>query len=256
MPRKQARRPKQAAKPSAKTAKRSTRRLVVREVEDSDDAILASAYQLLRREFDKHELVSVLEWRDTLAERDAEIWSDVCWHLFIAERDGKILGVATGTYLGNVNIGAIGYLVVHPDARGLGLGPRLRSRLKAAFKRDARRLRRRELAAVVGEVRRDNPWLGRLIRRDDVIALDFPYFQPSLRRGQEPVPFVFYYEGVAKVRKTLEAKELSRLLYTIWRRVYRVARPLTSEAFRRMVKDLAGRRVVRELAAPDSNRAG
>ena len=249
MPRKQARRPRKAATPSASG-------LVVREVEDSDDAILSNAYQLLRREFDKHELVSVLEWRDTLAERDAEVWSDVCWHIFVAERKGKILGVATGTYLGNVNIGAIGYLVVHPDARGLGLGPRLRSRLKAALKRDARRLRGKELAAVVGEVRRDNPWLRRLIRRDDVIALDFPYFQPSLRRGQEPVPFVFYYEGVGKVRRTLEAKELSRLLYTIWRRVYRVARPMTSEAFRRMVKDLAGRRVVRELPEPDDDGGG
>jgi large subunit ribosomal protein L17 len=90
-------------------------------------------------------------------------------------------------------------------------------------------------------------------RQSDAAEL---YFQPSLRRGQEPVPFVFYYEGVAKVRKTLEAKELSRLLYTIWRRVYRVARPMTSEAFRRMVKDLAGRRVVRELPEPDSNGTG
>jgi GNAT superfamily N-acetyltransferase len=248
MPGKRTTRAKKAAKPS-------TRGLVVREVEDSDDAILASAYQLLRREFDKHELVSVLEWRDTLAERDAEVWSDVCWHLFIAEREGRLLGVATGTYLGNVNIGAIGYLVVHPDARGLGLGPRLRTRLKSAFKRDARRLRGKELAGIVGEVRRDNPWLGRLIRREDVIALDFPYFQPSLRRGQAPVPFVFYYEGVGKIRKSLEAKELSRLLYTIWRRIYRVARPMTSEAFRRMVKGLAGRRVVRELAEPDNNGA-
>jgi GNAT superfamily N-acetyltransferase len=224
-----------------------TERVVVREVVRGDDPVLLAAYGLLRREFCKHELVSVLEFRDTLAERDAEVWSDVSWHLFVAERDGDVLGVATGTYLGNVNIGAIGYLVVAPAARGLGLGPRLRQRLKTAFRRDARRIRGTELAAVVGEVRRDNPWLRHLVRRDDVIALDFPYYQPSLRRGESPVPYVFYYEGVGEPRRTLRAKELSQLLYTIWRRIYRVARPMTSAAFRRMVHHLAGRRVVGEI---------
>jgi ribosomal protein S18 acetylase RimI-like enzyme len=230
--------------------RKATRGVVVREVTRHDDPILNDAYRLLRETFDKHELVSVLEWRDTLAERDARVWIDVSWHLFVAERDGQILGVVTGTYLGNVNIGAIGYLVVHPDARRLGLGPRLRRRMKTAFKRDAQRIRGEELAAVVGEVRRDNPWLRALIRRPDVIALDFPYFQPSLRRGERPVAYVFYYEGVGQPRRTLGAKDLSRLLYTIWRRVYRVARPMTSVAFRRMVEHLAGRRVVGSMPLP------
>ncbi|MEZ4587821.1 MAG: GNAT family N-acetyltransferase [Gemmatimonadales bacterium] len=230
----------------AKKAK-SKVRVVIREITSADDPLLDDAYDLLSGSFEKHELVSVLEWRDTLAEKDAQVWSDISWHLLVAARGQKVLGVATGTYLGNMNVGAIGYLVVHPDARGLGLGPRLRSRLKAAFRRDAGRINETELAGVVGEVRRDNPWLRRLVKREDVIALDFPYYQPSLRSGESPVPFVFYYEGVGDVRRTLKAKELSQLLYTIWRRIYRVARPMTSMTFRRMVGNLAGRRVVGEI---------
>jgi len=221
---------------------------VIREITSADDCLIDEAYQLLRAEFEAHELVSVLEWRDTLAERDAQVWSDISWHLLIATRGRRVLGVATGTYLGNMNIGAIGYLVVAEEARGLGLGPRLRARLKRAFRADAARINQTELAGVVGEVRRDNPWLRRLIRREDVIALDFPYFQPRLREGGSPVPFVFYYEGVGDVRSSMGAKELSQLLYTLWRRVYRVARPMTSAIFRRMVRNLAGRRSVGEIS--------
>lgn len=221
--------------------------VLVREVLRRDDPILRDAYRLLCAAFDKHELVSVLEWRDTLAERDAKVWIDVAWHLLVAERRGRILGVATGTYLGNANIGVIGYLAVHADARGLGLGPRLRRRLTTAFRRDAKRIRGQELAGVVGEVRHDNPWLRHLMRRTAVIALDFAYVQPGLRRGERPVPFTFYYEGIGTRRRHLAGAELRRLLYTIWRRVYRIARPMASPAFRRMMDELAGRRIVRAL---------
>lgn len=228
------------------------RSVVVREVLRRDDPILDDAYRLLREAFAKHELVSVLEWRDTLAERAADIWIDVSWHLLVAHAGSRLLGVATGTYLGNANVGVIGYLTVHPEARGLGLGPRLRRRLRGAFERDARRIRGKELAGVVGEVRKDNPWLRYLMRRAKVIPLDFHYVQPGLRRGEKPVPYVFYYEGVGEPRRTLGARELIRLLYTIWRRVYRVPRPLASAAFRRMIDELAGRRTVGRLAGPPS----
>lgn len=220
-----------------------------------NDPSLPAAHSLLRGTFAKHELVSLRDWRDTLTERQAQIWTDSAWHLFVAERQGKVLGAATGTYLGNVNVGVIGYLTVDPSARRLGLGPRLRRRLKLAFQRDARNIQGGELAGVVGEVRRDNPWLKVLIRRADVIALDFPYFQPGLRPGERAVPLVLYYEGVGVQRKTLGGAELRRLLYTIWRRVYRMARPLTSKAFRRMIGELAKRRIVGELPLVRPKRA-
>jgi len=39
------------------------------------------------------------------------------------------------------------------------------------------------LAAILGEVTADNPWLRALARRPGVLVLDFPYFQPKLVEG-------------------------------------------------------------------------
>ena len=222
-------------------------RLVVREIRDPADPALAEAYRLLQRAFHQDELVSMREWHDTLAERDAAVWTDTSWHLLVAERGDQMLGVASGTYLGNVNVGVMGYLVVDPEARGLGLGPRLRRRLRGLFFRDAKRIRRAPLEALVGEVRRDNPWLRRLIRRPTVVALDFPYFQPELRADEAPVEFVLYYETFGRARQSVPATEVRKLLYNVWRRVYRIARPLSSPVFRRMMRSLARRRSIREI---------
>jgi len=226
-------------------------RVIVREIRDPGDPALKAAYRLLRIAFHRDELVSIREWRDTLAERDASVWTDTAWHLIVAERGDRMLGVASGTYLGNMNVGVMGYLVVHPDARGLGLGPRLRRRLRGRFFRDAKRIHKAPLKALVGEVRRDNPWLRRLIRRPTVVALDFPYFQPELRTDEAPVEFVLYYETFAGPRQSVPAKEVRKLLYNVWRRVYRIARPMSSPVFRRMMRSLARRRSIRELKLKD-----
>lgn len=237
--------------PVAPGAARARGRVTVREVRDPGDPRLSAAHRLLRLAFGRDELVSIREWRDSLAERDAAVWTDTAWHLLVAEQTGRVLGAASGTYVGNLNLGVMGYLVVHPDARGLGLGPRLRRRLRGLFFRDARRLHGGPLGALVGEVRRDNPWLRRLIRRPSVVALDFPYCQPDLRRNVPPVEFVLYRETFEGPRRTMTAKELRQLLYNVWRRVYRIPRPMSSPVFRRMMRSLAGRRVVGELELAD-----
>ncbi|MDH5197726.1 MAG: GNAT family N-acetyltransferase, partial [Gemmatimonadota bacterium] len=187
-----------------------------------------------------------------------KLWTDLRWHLVIAEAAGRVIGVVTGSYLGNVNTGVIGYLAVARSARRLGVGPKLRARLRTLFERDARQILRRPLQAVVGEVRRDNPWLRTLIRAKRVLALDFPYFQPQLRRGDGPVPLVFYYESCDRSRRRLSATMIRRLLYTIWRRLYRIARPLSDPAFRQNLQGLSNRRSVGEiklkvLAAPPAH---
>jgi hypothetical protein len=222
-------------------------RPVVREVVDPADPAVAKGHRVLRRIFPKAELVSCVEWRDSLRERQAKLWTDLRWHLVIAEVAGRVIGVVTGSYLGNVNTGVIGYLAVARSARQLGVGPKLRARLRTLFERDARAIRGLPLQAVVGEVRRDNPWLRTLIRAQRVLALDFPYFQPQLRRGESPVPLVFYYESMTQVRRRLPAATLRRLLYTIWRRLYRIARPLSDPAFRRNLQGLSNRRSIGEI---------
>ena len=212
---------------------------------------MPKAHRLLRQSFHASELVGRSEWRASLAERRADLWSDIRWHIEIAELDGTVIGVATGTYLGNVNVGVIGYLAVAGTARGLGVGPELRARLRAAFKRDAKRLAGRDLQAIVGEVRRDNPWLRTLIRRDRVLALDFKYLQPRLRPEEEPVSLVLYFESLGRIRRRLPAAFIRKLLYTIWRRIYRIPRPLATKSFRRMLRDLEGRVSVGQIRLAD-----
>jgi len=224
----------------------------VREILTPADPALKAAHRLLGRSFSVHEITPAGDWVQSLRERDQGLWTDFAWHLVVAEVGGRVVGAASGSYLGNVNVGAVGYLVVVPRARALGLGPRMRKRLVSLFERDARRARGLPLAAVIGEVKEDSPWLKTLVRRRGAIALDFPYYQPAIGAQGERVPLVLYYEPLSRPRRFLSAAELRRLLYTLFRRGYRIARPLSRPAFRRMMRALVGRRRIGQRQLVDS----
>ena len=225
-------------------------RVTVREVHDAGDPAFPVAHKLLRTTFPRAEMLPMRDWRVAMRERGMGLWTDLAWHLLVAERDGQVIGAASGSYLGNVNVGIIGYIAMRPDVRSAGVGPRLRRRLRRAFEQDAARIAGKPLEAILGEVRSDNPWLRHLVRREHAIALDFPYIQPSLGRKKEDVSLVLYYQPIARQRSSLSTAELRRLLYTIWRRTYRVARPLSKPAFRKMLGSLEGRRRIGQMRLP------
>lgn len=230
-----------------RTRRPARARTTIREIVAVDDPSFAEAHRLLRREFPRGEMLPIRDWRNAMSERRERLWTDVAWHLVVAERAGTVVGAASCSYLGNVNVMIVGYVAVRDHARGLGLGPRLRLALRKRCEDDARRANHRGLKAVVGEVRAGNPWLRSLVRREGAIALDFDYFQPSLG-GEKPVPLVLYYQPLDRPRSSLTSAELRRLLYTMWRRAYRVPQPLARPAFRRMLRSLEGRRVVGQRA--------
>lgn len=215
-------------------------RLRIREIRTADDPAFRRAYRLLHRVFPRAELMPLSAWMHVMDERNAGVWTDLNWHLFVAEYGGATVGAATGAYLGNVNVGLIGYVAVTAAARSHGIGPRVRWALRLAFQRDARRLVGRPLEAIMGEVRPDNPWLRRLVRAG-AIALDLSYYQPSLRRRGKDVSLVLYYQPLRGPQGSIAAATVRRLLYTIWRRAYRVPTPLSRPAFRRMLRALEGR---------------
>jgi GNAT superfamily N-acetyltransferase len=224
----------------------------IREVQDPTDPALAQAYRLLTTTFHRGERVLRREWVGSLQERRDGLLTDIAWHLIVAERSGRVVGFTSGTYLGNVNLGVIGYLAIAPEARAGGLGTRLRGRLRAAFAKDAERIARKPLTGILGEVSAENPWLRSLARRPEVLALDFPYYQPRLYDGDKPSPYVLYLESMSRPRDRLATPELRRILYTLWRRVYRIGRPLDRPVFRAMLRALEGRRSVgrRPLSQP------
>lgn len=226
-------------------------RITIREILSADDPSFKIAHELLRHEFPHAEMLPVRVWRNAMRERHEGLWTDIGWHLIVAERRSRVLAAASGSYLGNVNVGIIGYIAVQGAARSLGLGPRMRRALRRKFETDAHRARHTRLGAIVGEVRRDNPWLRRLVRSDGAIALDFPYLQPSLGEKHKAVPLVLYYQPLGANRKTLGAAELRRLLYTMWRRMYRIDEPLSNPEFRAMLRSLKGGRRIGEIELSD-----
>lgn len=219
----------------------------VRELVDPKDPALKQAYALLRRSFDREERVLLREWVGSLREKAQRLHTDVNWHIVVAEQDGRVVGLTSGTYLGNVNIGVVGYLAIEPEARAGGIGMRLRGRLRQLFHRDARRIAGKELDAIIGEVSATNPWLRTLARRPNVLVLDFPYWQPTLYDGDAPSRYVLYYESLSRVRTRLPSSELRRILYTVWRRIYRESRPLDRAPFRAMLRELDARRTIGRL---------
>jgi GNAT superfamily N-acetyltransferase len=229
-------------------------RVTIREIQDERDPAFRAAYRLLRREFADAEMSPLRDWTNALRESRQGLWTDVAWHLLVAMRGSTVLAAASGSYLGNVHVGVIGYVAVRPDARSLGLGPRIRRALRRRFERDAERIDGSSLDAIVGEVKTKNPWLRTLVRREGAIALDFEYVQPALGHHLKPVPLTFYYEPLDRPRQSLDAAYLRRLLYTLWRRAYRVPRPLSRPEFRRMMRSLDGRRRIGQRELPTRTR--
>jgi hypothetical protein len=234
---------------SVKSAPKAPR-TTIREVTDPADPAVSDAYALLTKMFHRGERVARQDWTSTMREQAQGLHTDVFWHLLVAEHENEVIGFASGTFIGNVNLGVIGYLAISPLARASGLGSRLRATLKRRFMRDARRHNNRELDGLVGEVSHGNPWLRVLNRKPGVLLLDLAYYQPKLREDDEPSPFVLYYEAVGRPVKSFKVAELRRILYAMWRRAYRIGRPLDRPAFRRMLTSLSRRRTIGRLKLP------
>lgn len=229
---------------------RARARITIREIVDQHDPAFRAAHELLRSSFHRAEMLPMSDWRNAMRERQARLWTDVNWHLLVAERNRVVVAACSGSYLGNFNVGIVGYIAVRTAARSAGLGPRMRRALRRRFEADARLVGHERLHAIVGEVREDNPWLRHLVSREGAVALDFPYFQPSLGGSRKAVPLVLYYQPLDRASSSLSAERVRKLLYTMWRRAYRVPRPLQDPAFRRMLRALAGRRRVGQRRLP------
>jgi len=227
----------------------------IREIRSPHDPAIGPAHRLLHRMFPRAELLPLRDWRYALAERAAGLWTDLGWHIIVAELDGRVHGVATANYVGNVNVGMIGYIGVDAKGRASGVGGDLRERMREILQRDALRMRSVPLRAIVGEIHAYNPWLRHLVRYSGALALDFPYRQPSIRSAEKAVPLVLYYQGLDRRRRSLRTEEIRRLIYAIWRRVYRIARPVSRRSFQQMLRSLppgsrVGARDLSEFPSP------
>lgn len=214
------------------------------EVEDERTTVAEAALRVIAASFPPGEVHPLEELRMEVAETRLGLLNFYDFHL-LALRDaaGAVVGAGAGVYLAGVNAGLVTYLATRPEVRGRRLGREVRAHLVERFQADARRAEWETLHWVLGEVRRDSPWLRRLVRVGSAVPFDLTYFHP----GQSPdaaTPYVLYREPVGDHRRALPADEVRRILYAVWRRGYRVRYPLARAAFQRMLEELEGREEV------------
>lgn len=215
------------------------------ELLDERESVAESALELILRAFPPRERQPVEQIAMEIAEKRLGLLTSYDFHLLAAvSADTEVMAVASGVYLGGVNTGFVTYLAAERRYRGQHLGRRLRSSLIDAFRRDALALDWPQLAAVVGEVRLESPWLRRLVRDRAVLPLHLTYFHPGEDPEDPDADWILYRQPVSDRREELPAEEVRQLLYAIWRRAYRVRWPLEREGFTWMIEELQARETV------------
>lgn len=214
------------------------------EVADERDPLAEAALALIAELFPAHERQPLSELRSEIEEKRRRLLLPFDFHLFVAAgREGTALAAAAGAYLAGINAGFVTYLAVREEARGRGMAQRVRAALVAAFREDARRFGRDDLAWVVGEVRRDGHWLDSLVRNRSAIPFDLTYYHPGMLLEGGP-PYALYREPIGDDRREIPADEVRRVIYAVWRRGYRVRYPLERVTFQAMMAELEDRAVV------------
>jgi GNAT superfamily N-acetyltransferase len=214
-------------------------------VEDERSSLAAAALELIRDSFSPRDRQPVEQIAMEIAEKRLGLLTSYDFHIFAAvDEDENVLAVSSGVYLGGVNTGFVTYLAVREEHRTKKLGRRTRTALVEAFQNDARSLDWSELAAVVGEVRLESPWLRRLVRDRSVLPLHFGYYHPGEDPATSMARYILYRQPWVDTRTELPVREVRQLLYAIWRRAYRVRWPLERESFHLMLQELEGRTVV------------
>lgn len=215
------------------------------EVLDERESLADQALALIERAFPPRQRQPLDQIAMEIAEKRLGLLTSYDFHLLAAvSPHDEVQAVVSGVYLGGVNVGFITYLAVDKPFRGSELGRRLRLSLIHAFQGDAWVLDWPKLAAVVGEVRLDSPWLGRLVRDRAVLPLDLTYYHPGEDPEDPEAEWVLYRQPIADHRTEIPAGEVRQLLYAIWRRAYRVRWPLERDGFRAMLRELEGRTLV------------
>ncbi len=216
--------------------------ITIESLDDHREPGFNEALRLYHRVFPAKEKIERKYFIDLLREKRQGFLYPFNIHFLIGWKHGRVVGLATGSYLSVVNMGFVGYLASDPRLTGERIGSRLRVRLVKEMRRDARATGQADLEAVMGEVELENPWLRYLVRSRGALALDLDYRQPALRHGTPSVPLVLYLEPVSGSVRRLSVRRVRSILYSIFRRVYRVRFPLRDPSLRRILRSLEGRR--------------
>lgn len=230
------------------------RRVVIEEIEEIGSPWVAAALRLSERVFPPGQRVHREDLTDRFAEKRLNLLRPANFHFLVARRGDELHGFVQGSYVAALNVCFVGYLAVEPRFRGGRVGPLLRQHLILRCRQDARLNRCSGIRAVVGEVELTSPWLRTLVRSRGAIALDVHFEQPVLSPGGSPVPLVLYVQRLDRSVASLPVARVRRLVYSIYRQVYRVRFPLRDPSFRRFLASLEGRQRIGQKRLPPARR--
>jgi hypothetical protein len=214
----------------------------IREIVDERESLADAALQLIADAFERPDRQPLSELRSEIAEKRMDLLSAMDFHMLAAvSPEGEAVGTVAGMYLGGVNAGFITYLTVAPGWRRRKLAPGLRGALVEVFRRDARQSGFDDLDWVLGEVEAGSPWLRRLVRSGGAITFDLTYYHPGMRPGADSRRYILYRQPVGDGRESLPTPLVRRVLYSVYRRGYRVRYPLERPGFQAMLEELEGR---------------
>lgn len=215
------------------------------EIEDERDPHADQALELIVDTFPPAERQSMADLRSEIAEKRLGLLAAYDFHLLAAIHPaGHVVGTVAGVYLEGVNAGFVTYLAVRAEARGRRVARRLRAELVEALRADARRAGCGELAWVIGEVQPNNAWLRRLVRHRGALPFDLEYYHPAQSEAARDVRYTLYRQPIGDAREELPVGLVRRLLYSIYRRAYRVRYPLQRDGFQAMLRELEARDIV------------
>jgi GNAT superfamily N-acetyltransferase len=230
------------------------RRVVVEEIEKADSAWVATALRLSERVFPPGQRVSREDLVDRFEEKRLGLLRPSNFHFLVARHGDELHGFVQGSYVAQLNVCFVSYLAVEPKFRGGRVGPLLRQHLILRCRRDARLNRCSGIRAVVGEVDGKSSWLRTLVRSRNAIALDVHFEQPAFTPGGSPVPLVLYVQRLDRSAPSLPVARVRRLVYGIYRQVYRIRFPLRDPSFRRFLASLESRQRIGQKRLPPASR--
>ncbi len=224
----------------------------------ADRALLADFYEsIYAASFtDPNERESLMRLRRFLRLKARGWYGRNAYHVFVLHEGGRPRAGLVCDYLHAARMGVVEFLAVEAGVRNRGYGRRLLDHAEAALSADAARA-----GAVCQGIAAEVEDPARLVRSsadmDPVQRLriwhkwgyrivDFPYVQPRLSSGRQPVSHLFLTLKTLPNRRRYEpAQRVTMLLHAYMKWAMDIRCPWRHPDFRSMQRFLARRRVVR-----------
>lgn len=214
------------------------------EISDDRHPFATEALSLIASTFEPTDRQPLEQLRSEVEEKRRGLLDPFGFHLVVVVSGGAVVAAITGAYLVGINAGFVMYLAVAEGHRRGGLGRSIRRELVQRLRDDARQAGNADLSFMLGEVRASSPWLRRLVANRGAVPFDITYYHPGMRPDVRSPAYILYRQPVADRRVEFHATEVRRILYSIYRRGYRVRYPLLHPGFRAMLDELETRETV------------